>query len=228
MSVYAKSASNAWLSLLRIDRLRARVNRLASDRAAVLSLFLLGALIAFELFNYSTTEFALSDLLGGLKLGKLQWATILAVAFSAMDFAGIAWLFTPGHGRGLDAWYLIAAWLLAATMNALLTWWSVSLALVSHQPLGDLIIGRQAMLRGVPIFVALLVWLLRILLIGSFTLRAPASGRARPRPAASVRAGRRRVAAAGRTPARLVRRRPEFSAPSAYSPAAPARRAHPR
>jgi hypothetical protein len=198
-------------------------------------LILLGALIAFELFNYSTTEFALSDLLGGLTLGTLRWATILALAFSAMDFAGIAWLFTPHeHGSRLHSSYLVGAWFLAATMNAALTWWSVSLALVTHQPLGDLLIGQQAMLRGVPLFVALLVWLLRILLIGSFSLRTPA-------PVQPRRASPRRVLRAhapdvqapdydpeGRVPVRLIPRQ-RVAAPigrSVHELFAP--RAHPR
>ena len=188
MSVYAEPASSPSTPLQLFAQLRTRLNRLAADRTAVLGLILLGALIAFELFNYSTTEFALSDLLGGLTLGTLRWATILALAFSAMDFAGIAWLFTPRQrGAGLHSWYLVAAWFLAATMNAALTWWSVSLALVTRQPLGDLLIGQQAMLRGVPLFVALLVWLLRVLLIGSFTLRAPAAAQDRPAAARRLR-----------------------------------------
>ena len=235
MSVYAKPAASPAAPLQLFVRLRARLARLAADRAAVLGLILLGALIAFELFNYSTTEFALSDLLGGLTLGTLRWATILALAFSAMDFAGIAWLFTPHEQpRGLHSSYLVGAWFLAATMNAALTWWSVSLALVTRQPLGDLLIGQQAMLRGVPLFVALLVWLLRILLIGSFSLRAPAPAQDRPASARKFRLGRGPDPHApepdpqGRVPVRLIPRQ-RVAAPigrSVHELFAP--RAHPR
>lgn len=206
MSVYAKPAHIPSSPVLIFPQLRARLSRFLADRVAVLGLVLLGALAAFELFNYSTTEFALSDLLGGLSLGSLQWATILAMAFAAMDFAGIAWLFTPRQGAGgLHSWYLVSAWFLAASMNAMLTWWSVSLALVSHQSIGDLLIGQQALLRGVPVFVAALVWLLRILLIGSFTLRAPSVATVgqryrRTRPSSDP------ADPQGRVPARLIRR----------------------
>jgi len=235
MSVYAKPASSPSTPLQLFVQLRTRLTRLAADRAAVLGLILLGALIAFELFNYSTTEFALADLLGGLKLGTLRWATILALAFSAMDFAGIAWLFTPReHGGGLHSWYLVGAWFLAATMNAALTWWSVSLALVSRQPLGDLLIGQQAMLRGVPLFVALLVWLLRVLLIGSFSLRAPAPAQHRRAAARRVRRVHRPDAHTpdydpqGRIPVRLIPRQrvPSPIGRSVHELLAP--RAHPR
>ncbi len=55
-------------------------------------------------------------------------------------------------------------------MNAILTWWSVSLALLNHPALGNEVIARESLLSGAPIFVAALVWLLRVLLIGTFTL----------------------------------------------------------
>lgn len=152
------------------------IGALKNERDRVLTLMMFGALVTFELFNFSTTEYALKDLLGDLRLGTTQWATILALAFSAVDFAGVAWLFTPKKRSRVEAWYLIAAWLLAATMNATLTWWSVSLALLSNGSLGNEVISRETLLSGAPVFVALLIWLLRVLLIGSFTLavRQPA------------------------------------------------------
>jgi hypothetical protein len=141
-------------------------------RGMVFGLIIIGALLAFELFNYTTTDFALTDLLGDLRFLGLRWAMILALAFCGMDFAGIARLFTPERGRGekLEVWYLLAAWFLAATMNAILTWWGVSIALLSHQSLGNEILTREQLLTMVPIFVAVLVWLIRILLIGTFSL----------------------------------------------------------
>jgi hypothetical protein len=89
-----------------------------------------------------------------------------------MDFAGIARLFSPDQGdsHSGELWYLLGAWLLAATMNAMLSWWAVSLALLGHAGLGNEIMGREALLGSVPIFVALLVWLIRVLMIGTFTM----------------------------------------------------------
>ena len=90
-----------------------------------------------------------------------------------MDFAGLSWLFTPKKKVRIEVWYLVGAWLLAATMNAILTWWSVSLALLNHPALGNEVIARESLLTGALIFVAGLVWLLRVLLIGTFTLAGP-------------------------------------------------------
>ena len=151
------------------------------QQGAFISLLIVLALIAFEIFNYSTTEFTLTDLIGDLQFANLRWATILALAFAGMDFAGIARLFTPQRGTkpALDVWYLLGAWLLAATMNAILTWWAISLALLRHSGLGNEIVGREALLTSVPVFVAILVWLIRILLIGSFTLSGSARSKTR-------------------------------------------------
>jgi hypothetical protein len=147
-------------------------HRLRIRRSLAFGLILLAALVAFEIFNYSTTEFALSDLLGDLTFAGVRWATILAVAFCGIDFAGIARLFTPNDSVDSpnEVWYLFGAWLLAATMNAMLTWWGVSIAILEHQSLGSAVIERETLLRVVPIFVAVLVWLIRVLIIGSFSV----------------------------------------------------------
>jgi hypothetical protein len=135
-------------------------------------MMIFGALVAFEIFNYSTTEFALSDLLGTLRFAGMRWSTILALAFCGMDFAGIARIFTQEdeERKTTPTWYLLGAWLIAGSMNATLSWWAVSLALIGHQGLGNEVIGRDALLTVVPIFVAVLVWLIRILIIGNFTV----------------------------------------------------------
>jgi hypothetical protein len=142
------------------------------QRGLAFGTIILTALIAFEAFNYSTTDFALASLLGDLQFLGLRWATILAIAFCAIDFAGIARLFTPEQGAGeiKEVWYLFGAWLLAATMNAMLTWWGVSMAIMSHETLANTVVSREVLLRIVPIFVAVLVWLIRVLIIGTFSV----------------------------------------------------------
>jgi len=157
-----------------------------------MGILLLVALVFFEMFNYSTTLFALTDLLGDLQFLGLRWAAWLAVAFCSIDLAGLARLFAvPGDEDAAEVWYLFGAWLLAASMNALLTWWGVSVALLTHEPVGTPLLGRETLMTVVPIFVAVLVWLTRILLIGTLTVAGPhlwqayrdARVRLRPTPA---------------------------------------------
>lgn len=176
---------------------------LSMRRGAVFGAILVVALLAFEIFNYSTTDFALTDVLGNdLKFFGLRWATILSIAFCAIDFAGIARLFTPEQGRDepAEVWYLFGAWVLAAAMNATLTWWGVAVAINNHNAMGAAIVGRETVSQVVPVFVAVMVWVIRILIIGTFSLagerlfsmdnarssRQPTAVRyeeARPRPA---------------------------------------------
>ena len=50
-------------------------------RGAIFGGILLLALLAFEIFNYSTTDFALNDMLGtSLRFLGIRWATILSLA----------------------------------------------------------------------------------------------------------------------------------------------------
>lgn len=142
------------------------------NRGMIWGMLITGALVSFELFNFSTTDFAMTDLLGDLRFAGIRWATILAIAFCSIDFAGIARLFTPEEGtkEPAEAWYLFSAWLLAATMNAILTWWGISIAIANHTSLGSAVIPRETLLTVVPVFVAIMVWLIRVLIIGTFSV----------------------------------------------------------
>jgi hypothetical protein len=143
------------------------------NRGATWGIMIIGALLAFEIFNFSTTEFALNDVLGDLKFAGLRWATILSIAFCGIDFAGIARIFTPEQGQEepAEVWYLFGAWLLAAAMNATLTWWGVSIAILNHSSLGaGSVVSNATLTKAVPVFVAIMVWLIRVLIIGTFSL----------------------------------------------------------
>jgi hypothetical protein len=143
------------------------------SRGAAWGTMILGALLAFEIFNFSTTQFALLDVLGNLTFAGFRWATILAIAFCGIDFAGIARIFTPQQGRDepAEVWYLFGAWLLAAAFNASLTWWGVSVAIVDHNSAaGGAVLSNETILKVVPIFVAVMVWLIRVLIIGTFSI----------------------------------------------------------
>ena len=144
----------------------------AIRRGALFGAILVAALLAFEVFNYSTTDFALRDVLGDLQFAGLRWSTVLSIAFCGIDFAGIARLFTPERGREepAEVWYLFGAWLLAAAMNAILTWWGVSVAILNHTSAGSVLLGQSTMTKAVPVFVAVMVWLIRVLIIGTFSV----------------------------------------------------------
>lgn len=150
------------------------VNKLSGIRVnsgVIFGLIIFSALFAFEIFNYSTTDFALRDLLGNLKFAGIRWATILAIAFCGIDFAGIARLFNPNQESDeiKEVWYLFGAWLIAATINAALTWWGISMAITTHNVQSAAVIDHDLLYKVVPVFVAIMVWVIRILLIGSLS-----------------------------------------------------------
>ncbi len=148
------------------------LKKISLKRGAIFGSILISALLAFEVFNFGTTSFALHDVLGDLKFAGIQWSAILAFAFCGIDFAGIARIFTPEQGRDepAEVWYLFGAWLLAAAFNAMLTWWGVAVAISNHAALGGSLVGQATMVKVVPIFVAAMVWLIRVLIIGTFSV----------------------------------------------------------
>ncbi len=183
------------------------------------------ALAAFEVFNYSTTDYALNDLLGTLKFAGMQWSTILAIAFCAIDFAGIARLFTPEQGTDepKEVWYLFGAWLLAATMNAILTWWGVSMAIVNHPARSVAIVDHNTLTKVIPIFVAVMVWVIRILIIGTISVAGERLFSTERRGAGSrVRTSMPISTAAGSSlPAQSYSPRPAISRPIMPRPVSP-------
>ncbi|MCB0120486.1 MAG: hypothetical protein KDD72_15735, partial [Anaerolineales bacterium] len=159
------------------DSLKRLWNRLIHNRqfnrGAAWGAMILGALLAFEVFNFSTTQYALHDMLGDLAFAGFKWSTILAIAFCGIDFAGIARIFTPEQGRDepAEVYYLFGAWVLAAAFNATLTWWGVSVAIANNGSIqGTAAVSSATLSKAVPIFVAAMVWLVRLLIIGTFSL----------------------------------------------------------
>jgi hypothetical protein len=127
-------------------------------------LLLAVALVAFEIFNFGTTRYALASFLGDVSFINLRWATILAIAFVAIDFASLLRFFAVRHegGDSAEAWYWIGAWLLGATMNAFTAWWATTIMLLSQGG------NALAWLDILPFVVAFLIWLTRVLFIGAF------------------------------------------------------------
>ena len=72
MTTYRRNAGAGLLALFRGRRF---------NRGAAWGMMIIGALLAFEIFNFSTTQFALRDVLGDLMFAGMRWATILAIAF---------------------------------------------------------------------------------------------------------------------------------------------------
>lgn len=149
--------------------------RSARSSMALLSIF--AALVVFEVFSYSTTSFALRTLFGNLSTGGMRWASLLAVAICCMDIAGIICLFLPvvNPTQLKRDPRLFSAWLLAAVVNTWLTWHGISLAIAIRQAQIGWVVDVEVLTKTLPIFIAFLIWLIRILLIGSLSHPKPST-----------------------------------------------------
>jgi hypothetical protein len=144
-------------------------------RFTTIGIILLVAILAFEVFNFDTTRYALSHLLGTVAFMNVPWSVILAVAFCGIDFAGLLHLFTPDDSQPAPqyVWFMLGAWLCGASLNAILTWYAVSLTLLDLNA-GNAVLSQAQLMALVPTFVALLVWLTRILFIGALSVMGEA------------------------------------------------------
>lgn len=137
---------------------------------------ILGALLAFEVFNYESTRYGLDVLFGSTRVAIFSLSTpmaaVLAIAACGIDFAGIARVFTPERGRDepIWVWILTAGWLLSAMINAALTWWTVLLLVSRFGNLENPIIPVVTMIRAVPIVIAIFVLLTRLSIIGALSI----------------------------------------------------------
>jgi hypothetical protein len=131
-------------------------------KSLLIGLIFFAALLIFQLFNYSITEVVLITLIGDIGLLGVSCTTILSVAFCAIDFIAVVHLFDPNQEENDSAkvWYLFSAWLLAATINAGLIWWGLSIT-----TLNQVTPTNTGFINAVPISVALLSWVVRIFII---------------------------------------------------------------
>ena len=144
----------------------------AAVKGAIFMLILVASLLCFEIFNYSTTEYALWTFVGDLNFVGIPWSILLALAFCACDFGGVARILTPQKGKDEPKliWLLMAAWVVAAFFNAFFTWWAVASAMALRSDIGNEVLGRTALITWIPVLVACIVVIIRFALIGVFTV----------------------------------------------------------
>jgi uncharacterized membrane protein len=132
-------------------------------------LIMLGALLAFEIVNFSTTEHVLLGIMGRDNFLTLSVATWLAIAFCAADFGGLSRMFTEESNFKKEksgVKLMTAVWLLAASFNAALTYWYVSQVMTANASYIHPLFRVNA--DNVAIGAAIFVLLTRFILVSSF------------------------------------------------------------
>ena len=125
--------------------------------------------ISVEIFSFSISYYALNDLLGEMDFWGIRWATVLAIAFCGIGLAGFA-LNLPPQPAGKKSrreGYLFGVWMAGATLNTILTWWGLSIVM-ANQPTGNArMIEPEVLANFIPVFMAVLAGLVRILISGT-------------------------------------------------------------
>jgi len=134
-------------------------------------LTMLVCMAAFEIINFAITSLAFRSLLSRYTVLVLDSATWLATVVCCVDIIGILYLFLlfPGPSHNIVKRRLFSVWLLVTGLNSWLLWLGIGQAIVVHQAQTDLVINAGIMVHIIPAFIVCLVWLIRILLIGSFS-----------------------------------------------------------
>jgi len=165
-------------------------------------------LLAFELFNYATTQEALSTILGALSFFGFPVYYLIAIAFAAIDLGGLSSTFTEEDWSNETWWVWVSTvgWEIASVVNAALTYMSVTIAMAVApvSQLATVMPKVQEIYTYIPAALAFVVWLVRIMLIGSIV--ASTNGGQKPKKQRPIQ----QVAAA---PTRAQAQRPMQPAP---------------
>lgn len=168
-----KTNDNKGTYILWVRQFNGRFKAFTIKTAYIVLVFV--ALLAFEIFNLSTTEYALKDIWGNAGVLSLAFATIVAVIFCAIDFAPISRLLFPEAKRKANAWfYVFCAWCLGIGMNAALTHHAITVAIANHVSAGSVFVNQSLITRFVPIFVTIMVVLIRAIIIGTLSVAGEA------------------------------------------------------
>ena len=114
------------------------------------------SLFAFEVFNYDTTHMALVNWFAQANpasVNKIVWA------FCLLDLMRLTQFFGIKHSA-----FIQKIWLFGVGVNALFTWYNARMTVWQYD-FGHVVLRRQQVVLYVPIFIALLVFLTRVLFV---------------------------------------------------------------
>jgi hypothetical protein len=142
-----------------------------SNHDTVSILPIVTGLATFEGINFTATSLALRGLLGGFSVMGANIVLWLAATICCLDIAGIFYLFLPlsSSSRPTPSRRLFGVWLLAALLNTWLIWRGINLAIAYHQVQIGWVIDADILMNTLPGFIVCLLWLIRVLIIGSLS-----------------------------------------------------------
>ena len=163
MNSYRRNAGDG-LSSLFSNLLRGR----GFNRGAAWGMMIIGALLAFEIFNFSTTQFALLDVLGDLSFG-VSAGKHPGNCLCGIDFAALPASSRPNGSDEPKEIYISLAPGFGSCFNAMLPGGVFQLHRHHASQYGGAVISTATMTK-LCISRAAMILLIRVLIIGTFSL----------------------------------------------------------
>jgi hypothetical protein len=132
-----------------------------------IQILLIGGFISFEVFNIYTTREGLHMIM------KNNFAAVVfAIAIASTDLGGLSRVFSARGPKTLEekivSVAVLGVWMLVATMNALLTWWTVQTNFEASPPTGPASMAGSSVYMSS--FISLLVLCVHMAMIYSVTV----------------------------------------------------------
>jgi len=162
------------------------MNWLILDKRFWFKLITLTGLAAFEIFNFATNQSAMELIFGDTQFVMIYIYNLVAIAFSAIDLGGLSSTFTEEKWPNEPWWVYVStiAWFLASIVSGLLTYMSVAVAMTVApvSQLAAVMPNLAAIYDFIPVAIAAVIWLIRVMLIGSAVAGSGHVSAPRPKP----------------------------------------------
>lgn len=134
------------------------------NRATMYTIIIAGALLLFEMFQFSSDYQALQDM-----IGVSSWSFGIAFGLCAIDFAGLARLRSQSAEREPSYLYLAGAWLLSVVGENFFTYFVVSHSaserISSNVMVSSGFISATVWTVYIPILFSIFTWAVQVLLV---------------------------------------------------------------
>lgn len=120
----------------------------------VSSWFVLVALVAFEFMSYSSTKTGVESI-----VGVVSWATLLAFAFVAVDFAGAGILFFSPETLKDSYWSLFAGWALTVIGDVGAAFYNIAASMSADAQTHILVVNGVVSVKMFTIYIPLMITL---------------------------------------------------------------------
>lgn len=125
--------------------------------------------LAFEVINIATNVAGFESFFGGIKFLGISWAIWATIAFEAADVGCLcySWDRKFDFRTHPEAGFALTAHFFAGFADAGLSYFAFMMAIGNSVSQMANVVGEKAILTWAPVFLALMIWVIRTLLMGT-------------------------------------------------------------